>query len=98
MKKMHKSDIMDYANRMAVENTACSHIDPELYTQYNVKRGLRDKSGTGVLAGLTTISTIKSYNETEHGKEPCRGELRYRGINVTDLVGGCIAENRFGFE
>lgn len=98
MRKMHKSDIMDYADRMAAENTACSHIDPELYTQYNVKRGLRDKSGTGVLAGLTTISTIKSYNETEHGKEPCRGELRYRGINVTDLVGGCIAENRFGFE
>ena len=98
MKKMHKSDILEYADRMAAENKACSQIDPELYAQYSVKRGLRDKSGTGVLAGLTTISTIKSYNETENGKEPCPGELRYRGINVTELVNGCIGENRFGFE
>ena len=60
MKKVHKSDITDYADRMAAENIACSRIDPALYAQYNVKRGLRDKSGTGVLAGLTTISTIKS--------------------------------------
>lgn len=98
MKKMHKSDILEYTDRMAAQNVACSRIEPELFEHYNVKRGLRDKNGTGVLAGLTTISAIKSYNETENGKEPCAGELRYRGINVKDLVGGCIAENRFGFE
>lgn len=98
MKKIHKSDILEYADRMAPQNVACCRIEPELFERYNVKRGLRDKTGTGVLAGLTTISAIKSYNETENGKEPCAGELRYRGINVKELVGGCIAENRFGFE
>ncbi len=96
--KKNKSDILDYTHRMSVENIGASRIDPELYEHYSVKRGLRDKSGTGVLAGLTTISTIKSYEETENGRVPCAGELRYRGINVTELVRGCIAEKRFGFE
>ncbi len=96
--KKSKSDILDYTGKMSRENITCSKIEPELYERYSVKRGLRDKNGTGVLAGLTTISTIKSYEETENGRVPCAGELRYRGINVTDLVGGCIAENRFGFE
>lgn len=96
--RKNKSDILEYAGKMSRENITCSKIEPELYERYSVKRGLRDKSGTGVLAGLTTISTIKSYEETENGRVPCAGELRYRGINVTDLVRGCIAENRFGFE
>lgn len=96
--KKHKADILDYTNRMSAENVASSRIDPELYEHYSVKRGLRDKSGTGVLAGLTTISNIKSYEDTPDGRIPCAGELRYRGINVTELVRGCIAEKRFGFE
>ena len=52
----------------------------------------------GVLAGLTTISNVKAYEETPEGRKPCAGELRYRGINVTELVRGCIREKRFGFE
>lgn len=96
--RKNKSDILEYADRMSRENIACSKIEPTLYEQYNVKRGLRDKSGTGVLAGLTTISTVKSYEETENGRVPCPGELRYRGFNVTELVKGCMADNRFGFE
>lgn len=96
--KKHKADILDYTNRMSAENVTASRIDPELYEHYSVKRGLRDKSGTGVLAGLTTISNIKSYEDTPEGRVPCAGELRYRGINVTELVRGCIAEKRFGFE
>ncbi len=96
--KKHKADILNYTNRMSAENVTASRIDPELYEHYSVKRGLRDKSGTGVLAGLTTISNIKSYEDTPEGHVPCAGELRYRGINVTELVRGCIAEKRFGFE
>ena len=96
--KKHKADILEYTERMSKENIAASRIDPELYEQYSVKRGLRDKNGTGVLAGLTTISNIKSYAETPEGRVPCAGELRYRGINVTELVRGCIGEKRFGFE
>lgn len=96
--KKHKADILEYTDRMSKENVAASRIDPELYEHYSVKRGLRDKNGTGVLAGLTTISNIKSYAETPEGRVPCAGELRYRGINVTELVRGCIGEKRFGFE
>ena len=66
-------------------------IDPSLYTIYDVKRGLRDINGNGVIAGLTNISTI---NVDENGQ----GKLFYRGIDVEDIVNGFIKEKRFGFE
>ncbi len=70
-------------------------IDAELYTRLDVKRGLRDVNGKGVLAGLTEISDIIS--STPDGA-PCKGRLYYRGIPIEDLVGGSMKENRFGFE
>ena len=73
-------------------------IDPNLYTEYNVKRGLRDVNGQGVLAGLTAISTITSSRIEDGVKVPCRGVLRYRGIDITELTRGFISDNRFGFE
>ena len=73
-------------------------IDPNLYTEYNVKRGLRDVNGQGVLAGLTAISTITSSEIVDGVKVPCRGVLRYRGIDITELTRGFISDNRFGFE
>ncbi len=96
--KKESAEIASYMKEKAIVNRENSQIDADLFTEYNVKRGLRDKNGTGVLAGLTTISDIKSYEMTPEGKVPCPGELRYRGINVHDLVGGCIREKRFGFE
>lgn len=70
----------------------------EFYEKYNVKRGLRDMNGKGVLAGLTEISEIKS-KELVNGEEiPCEGKLFYRGIDVEDIVRGFIKEKRFGFE
>ena len=93
-----KGELLEYAAKMSAQNVACSAIDPALYETYAVKRGLRDKNGVGVLAGLTTISNVKAYEETPEGRKPCAGELRYRGINVTELVRGCIQEQRFGFE
>jgi citrate synthase len=75
-----------------------SNIDPALYTTYDVKRGLRDISGKGVLAGLTEISEIESYVE-ENGKMiPCEGKLFYRGIDVNDITAGFLSDKRFGFE
>ena len=75
-----------------------SVIDTNLYSKYNVKRGLRDLDGRGVLTGLTDISTIKQ-NKLVNGKlVPCDGELYYRGYNVKDIIGGITADNRFGFE
>jgi len=77
---------------------ANSKINPILYDHYDVKRGLRDISGKGVLAGLTEISEIES-SKKENGKEyPCEGKLFYRGIDVEEIVTGLTSENRFGFE
>ncbi|MBQ7707931.1 MAG: citrate/2-methylcitrate synthase [Lachnospiraceae bacterium] len=73
-------------------------IDQELYTKYQVKRGLRDLDGRGVLTGLTDISTINAYKKVDGELIPVDGELFYRGINIYNLVKGFSNENRFGYE
>lgn len=76
-----------------------NHITPEMYNKYEVKRGLRDINGKGVLAGLTEVSEILAYKQGEDGSEiPCEGILSYRGIDICDIVNGFITDNRFGFE
>ncbi len=75
-----------------------SQIDPSLYGKYDVKRGLRDISGRGVLTGLTEISEIQSCIMEDEEMIPCEGKLFYRGVDIEDLVGGFIREKRFGFE
>lgn len=75
-----------------------SVIDPSLYNKYEVKRGLRDISGKGVLAGLTEIAEVKSYIIEDSEMVPCEGKLFYRGYDVDEIVKGFIDENRFGFE
>lgn len=75
-----------------------STIDPQLYTQYDVKRGLRDVNGKGVVAGLTHISDIISSKTVDGQSIPCEGELYYRGISIESLVSGFVREKRFGFE
>ena len=73
-------------------------IDPELYHKYNVKRGLRNGDGTGVLVGLTTIGNVHGYVLSEGEKQAVPGELYYRGINVQDIVQADKREHRFGYE
>lgn len=73
-------------------------IEAELYTKYNVNRGLRDLNGNGVLTGLTEISEIISSKMIDGQKVSCDGELYYRGVNIEDIVSGFINEKRFGFE
>ena len=75
-----------------------SKIDSSLYGKYDVKRGLRDLNGKGVLAGLTQISNIVSKKVVDGKEIPCEGELYYRGINIEDLTDGFLKEQRFGFE
>ncbi len=62
-------------------------IDRRLYDEYDINQGLRDEKGNGVLTGLTNISLIKSYEVKNGAKEPCDGELWYRGYRVEDLIG-----------
>lgn len=79
-----------------LENAA---MDPTLFDTYGVKRGLRDKAGNGVVAGLTNISDVSAYWFDEQGnKHPQEGKLSYRGYNINDLVNGFVREKRFGFE
>ncbi|MDD5134867.1 MAG: citrate/2-methylcitrate synthase [Phycisphaerae bacterium] len=73
-------------------------ISQQLYEQYGVKRGLRNADGTGVLAGLTQIGDVHGYIVNEGEKEPVVGRLRYRGMEIEDLVTGCQKEKRHGFE
>ena len=82
--------------RLAQSN---STIDPQDYTRYDVKRGLRDLNGKGVLAGLTEIADVYASQTLPDGRSvPCDGELFYRGYNVRDLVQGFVTDNRPGFE
>lgn len=74
-------------------------INPELYLKYDVKRGLRDINGKGVLAGLTEIGEIHSYDTLpDNTTKPCEGKLYYHGYDVEDLIKGFLADKRFGFE
>ena len=75
-----------------------SKMGVSLYGKYDVKRGLRDINGKGVLAGLTQVSNIVSSKTIDGKSVPCDGELYYRGINIKDLTNGFLKENRFGFE
>lgn len=73
-------------------------ISPEEYAKYDVKRGLRDLNGKGVLTGLTDISEIRSV-KIENGEEvPCRGKLFYRGIDVESIIADFMSDRRFAFE
>lgn len=73
-------------------------ISPEFYEKYDVKRGLRNNNGTGVLVGLTKIGEVKGYELIDNQKVPCKGELFYRGIELQTFVKGFQSENRYGFE
>lgn len=73
-------------------------IPGELYGKYDVKRGLRDADGKGVVAGLTTVSQVTASREENGVRIPEEGKLLYRGIQIQDLVSGFIAQDRFGFE
>ena len=73
-------------------------IDPELYTTYDVKRGLRDINGKGVLTGLTRISEVNATKVVDGKTVPAPGELFYRGINVKDMIKGQPEEMHCGFE
>ncbi|HIY27909.1 MAG TPA: citrate/2-methylcitrate synthase [Firmicutes bacterium] len=80
------------------EYRAHNRIPAELFDKYQVKRGLRNPDGTGVVAGLTNISNVHGYIIEDEEKTPDEGRLIYRGIDLRELVEGCARDNRFGFE
>lgn len=92
------STIIDEIKQLADLCKENFKIDPSLYSKYEVKRGLRDISGKGVLTGLTEISEIRSYTIVDSDLVPCEGKLYYQGVDVEEIVNGFIKEDRFGFE
>ena len=92
------SDVTPAIEALAARSLQNSCIDPDDYVRYDVKRGLRDLNGKGVLAGLTEISDIVSKKMVDGEEIPCEGELYYRGYSIQDLVGSALREKRFGFE
>ncbi len=93
--------IVKYAHtisRLAAQLKETDVIPSELYDVYDVKRGLRDKNGKGVLCGLTEVSEVTSWDMIDGVRTPIHGILRYRGYDVKDLIANCQRENRFGFE
>ncbi len=90
--------VEEYAAHQLRECINHNSINPALFSEYGVKRGLRDKNGKGVLAGLTNISLIQSRKEENGQSVPCDGRLLYRGYDIQDLVKGFLEAHHFGFE
>ncbi len=97
--KQSYSEITPYIRELAELSSHNNHIEPTMYSEYQVNRGLRDMNGNGVVTGLTEVSHIKAKEKLPNGEVvPCHGELYYRGINVRELVAGMRRDDRFGFE
>jgi citrate synthase len=92
-----EKDYLIYKLSETIKTT--SRIDKELFTQFNVKRGLRNEDHSGVLVGLTKVGDVVGYEKLpEGGLKAIPGKLFYRGIDVEDLVHGLQKEDRLGFE
>ncbi|MFP4510348.1 MAG: citrate/2-methylcitrate synthase [Spirochaetaceae bacterium] len=94
---MAKVDAHAFLREHAERVTQPRVISMEMFRKYGVKRGLRNDDGTGVLAGLTEIGDVHGYVVDENEKTPVEGRLRYRGVDVRDIVNGFTSEGRLGF-
>ena len=92
-----KENVLDFTSRYGNICRQADYIPQELFDEYGVQRGLRDKNGNGVLTGLTNISRIEAFKKVNGEKVPCDGKLWYRGYDVIDLVRG-FSQKRYGFE
>ena len=98
MQNAEQETFAGFLNSLCAEYQKHNQIDPAYYERYNVKRGLRNADGTGVMAGVTQIGNVMGYYVQDGERIPAPGKLVYRGIDVEELVNGFVSENRFGFE
>ena len=88
----------EFMQKLEELTVKASQIDKDLFETYNVKRGLRNQDGSGVLVGLTNIGDVVGYEKKENQIIPSEGRLYYRGISVEDLVHGFQKDKRHGFD
>ena len=89
---------MGFLKSLCGEFQKHNHIDGAYYEKWDVKRGLRNADGTGVMAGVTQIGNVLGYYVQDGERNPMEGKLIYRGIDVAELISGFMSEDRFGFE
>ena len=75
-----------------------NYVEPADFERFNVKKGLRNADGTGVMAGITKVCSVEGYHIVAGEKTPVDGKLYYRGISIDDIINACVEEDRFGFE
>ncbi len=97
-KFLERKEIDEHLENLMKLTEEMNIIPMELYNKYNVKRGLRNSDGTGVLVGLTSIGEVHGYTIEDSDKIPADGKLLYRGLEVKELVSACLKEDRHGFE
>lgn len=88
----------EFMQKLEEITVQASQIDKSLFDTYNVKRGLRNQDGSGVLVGLTNIGDVVGYEKKDNQIIPCEGRLYYRGVDVNDLVHGFQKDKRHGFD
>ena len=86
----------DFLHEMSQKFTQCNQIDPKASKGVDIKRGLRNHDGTGVMVGVTQIGNVYGYYMQNGERVPMPGKMVYRGINVEDLILGFTSEGRFG--
>ncbi len=96
--KLSAQEKQKLLEELSIKSEKCSYINPNFYSKYEVKRGLRDISGKGVIAGLTEIGELRAYSIQENELVPAPGKLIYRGLDIQDLTAGFLSEKRYGFE
>lgn len=88
----------DYISSLCGELEKNNSIKPGDFQKYRVKRGLRNPDGTGVMAGLSHVSSVEGYYILDNERIPKEGKLSYRGYDIKDIIADCVSDNRFGFE
>ena len=88
----------DYISSLCCELEKNNSIKPGDFQKYRVKRGLRNPDGTGVMAGLSHVSSVEGYYILDNERIPKEGKLSYRGYDIKDIIADCVADDRFGFE
>lgn len=95
---LKKEDVRVFTEKYSKVCKKNDSVEKELFTEYGVKRGLRDLNGKGVVTGITNISRIESSEIVDGKTVPCPGKLYYRGYRIQELVKGFMGEGRYGFE